>query len=267
MASTFNVHEASGYDQLMGRWSRKLAPRFVEFAGVADGERILDVGCGTGSLTFELARHAGLKEIQAIDFSRVFVAAAKSRNADARVVIQQADATALPFEDRSFDRAMALLVLHFVPEAAKAIAEMCRVVRPGGVVAAVVWDHLGGMTGMRMVLDTVAALSEAGRQLRSKYVFQPMTQPGEMRQAFIEQGLEQVEQDQLLLRMDYENFDEFWAPFSAGEGSIGKFVGTLGRDELGRVTAAVRDAYEAGRPDGPRSFASLAWACRGVTRK
>ncbi len=267
MASTFNVHEASGYDQLMGRWSRKLAPRFVEFAGVADGERILDVGCGTGSLTFELARHDGLKEIQAIDFSRVFVAAAKSRNADARVVIQQADATALPFEDRSFDRAMALLVLHFVPEAAKAIAEMCRVVRPGGVVAAVVWDHLGGMTGMRMVLDTVAALSEAGRQLRSKYVFQPMTQPGEMRQAFIEQGLEQVEQDQLLLRMDYENFDEFWAPFSAGEGSIGKFVGTLGRDELGRVTAAVRDAYEAGRPDGPRSFASLAWACRGVTRK
>jgi len=267
MASTFNVHEASGYDQLMGRWSRKLAPRFVEFAGVADGERILDVGCGTGSLTFELARHAGLKEIQAIDFSRVFVAAAKSRNADARVVIQQADATALPFEDRSFDRPMALLVLHFVPEAAKAIAEMCRVVRPGGVVAAVVWDHLGGMTGMRMVLDTVAALSEAGRQLRSKYVFQPMTQPGEMRQAFIEQGLEQVEQDQLLLRMDYENFDEFWAPFSAGEGSIGKFVGTLGRDELGRVTAAVRDAYEAGRPDGPRSFASLAWACRGVTRK
>jgi len=264
MASTFNVHGASGYDQLMGRWSRKLAPNFIEFAGISEGERILDVGCGTGSLTFELAKHADLKEIQAIDFSPVFVAAAKSRNTDPRISIQQADATALPFDDGSFDRAMALLVLHFVPDASRAIAEMRRVVRPGGVVAAVVWDHMGGMTGMRIVVDTLAAFSEGGRQLRDKYVFQPMTQPGEMRKAFVEQCLEQVEQNELLLRMDYLNFADFWAPFAGGEGSIGKFVGALAPDNLGPMTAAVRDAYEAGRPDGPRSFTSVAWACRGV---
>ncbi|RUX05594.1 class I SAM-dependent methyltransferase, partial [Mesorhizobium sp. M8A.F.Ca.ET.059.01.1.1] len=109
MTSSFTVHDASGYEQLMGRWSRKLAPKFIGFAGLAPGEKILDVGCGTGSLTFELAKSAELASIEAIDFSPVFVEAAKRRNADPRIEIQQADATALPFADNAFDRALALL--------------------------------------------------------------------------------------------------------------------------------------------------------------
>jgi len=264
MSSSFTVHDASAYDQLMGRWSRRLAPAFIDFTGIAPGETILDVGCGTGSLTFALAEHAELKEIQAIDFSATFVDAARKRNADPRVTIQQADATALPFADKAFDRAMALLVLHFVPEAAKAVSEMRRVVRPGGVVAAVVWDHLGGMTGMRMMVDTVAALSEAGRQLRNRYVFQPMMQPGEMKQTFAAQGLLDVTETQLLIRMEYQNFDDYWAPIAGGEGPLGKFVADLELSDRTRVTRAVRDAYEAGRADGPRSFANVAWACRGT---
>src|SRR3569832_2078380 len=129
MTSTFTVRAASSYEQLMGRWSRRLAPKFIDFAGVGAGEKIIDP----------------------------------------RITISQADATALPFADNAFDRALALLVLHFVPEAGKAVAEMRRVVRPGGVVAAVVWDLYGGMTGMRTMIDTVAALSESGRQMRSRY--------------------------------------------------------------------------------------------------
>jgi ubiquinone/menaquinone biosynthesis C-methylase UbiE len=264
MTSSFNVHDAAGYEQLMGRWSQKLATPFIDFAGIADGERVLDVGCGTGSLTFALAKAANLDEIAAIDFSPVFVQEAIRRNADPRIKISQADACALPFEDGAFDRALALLVLHFVPETGKAIAEMRRVVRPGGVVAATVWDHLGGMPGMRMMVDTVAALGEGGRQLRSRYCFQPMMQPGEMKQAFVEQGLADVAETQLMIRMDYRNFDDYWAPIAAGEGPLGKYMATLGAAERARTDAAVRDAYEAGRPDGPRSFANVAWACRGV---
>jgi len=264
MASTFTVHEASGYDQLMGRWSRKLAPAFVEFAGLAAGERLLDVGCGTGSLTFQLAARSEPVEIRAIDYAPAFVEAARQANTDPRVTIEQADATALPFEDRTFDRAMAMLVLHFVPDAPLAIREMRRVVKQGGVVAAVVWDHLGGMSGMRMIADTIAMLSESGRQLRNRYVFQPMMQPGEMKRAFVGQGLNDVAEDQLMIRMDYRDFDDLWAPIAAGEGPLGKFVGRLEGDELNTATAAVRDAYESGRPDGPRSFASVAWACRGI---
>jgi ubiquinone/menaquinone biosynthesis C-methylase UbiE len=264
MTSSFNVHDAAGYEQLMGRWSRRLAPLFIDFAGLADGEKILDVGCGTGSLTFALAKAADLSEIAAIDYSPVFVEEAIRRNTDPRINIRQADACTLPYADGTFDRALALLVLHFVPEAGKAVAEMRRVVRPGGVVAAAVWDHLGGMSGMRMMVDTVAALSEGGRQLRARYCFQPMMRPGEMKRTFVEQGLAGVTETQLMIRMDYRNFDDYWAPIAAGEGPLGKYVATLDAAERVRVDAAIRDAYEAGQPDGPRSFANVAWACRGI---
>jgi len=264
MTSTFTVQAASGYEQLMGRWSRRLAPAFIEFSGLTAGDRVLDVGCGTGSLTFEVAGRSEPIEIRAIDFAAAFVEAARQRNSDPRVSIEQADATALPFTDSSFDRAMAMLVLHFVADAPLAIREMRRVVKPGGVVAAVVWDHLGGMPGMRMIVDILAMLSEAGRQLRGRYLFQPMMQPQEMQRAFVEAGLASVTETQLMIRMDYRDFDDLWAPIAAGEGPIGKFVGQLQPAELDRATAAVRDAYEGGRPDGARSFVSVAWACRGI---
>ena len=165
MPSTFTVQSASAYEQLMGRWSKMLAVPFLEFAEVNEGERILDVGCGTGSLTFALAEMTELREIVAIDYSPLFVKEAARRNADPRITIRQADACDLPFEDGAFDRALSLLVLHFVPEAGKAVSEMRRVVRPGGTVAAAVWDHLGGMPAMRMMVDTVAALGESGRRV------------------------------------------------------------------------------------------------------
>ena len=117
---------------------------------------------------------------------------------------------------------------------------------------------------MRMMVDTVAALSEGGRKFRTRYCFQPMMQPGEMKRTFVEQGLLEVTETELMIRMDYQSFDDYWAPIAAGEGPLGKYVATLDAAERARADAAVRDAYEAGRPDGPRSFASVAWACRGI---
>ncbi|OWZ94195.1 SAM-dependent methyltransferase [Sinorhizobium sp. LM21] len=264
MTSSFNVQSAAGYEQLMGRWSRQLAPSFIDFAGVADGERVLDVGCGTGSLTFALPRAADVSEIVAIDFSPVFVEATIRASSDPRIKVQQADACALPFADASFDRAMALLVLHFVPESGKAVAEMRRVTRPGGVVAAVVWDHFGGMPGMRMVLDVAAMLDGNAEQVRSRYCFQPMMRPGEMTESFVANGLADVRQTSLLIRMDYQSFADFWEPIAAGEGPLGKYVGSLDAGMRTKLDAAIRAAYEAGQPDGPRSFAAVAWACRGI---
>jgi ubiquinone/menaquinone biosynthesis C-methylase UbiE len=132
MTSAFNVRSAAGYERLMGRWSRRLAVPFIDFAGLRDGERILDVGCGTGSLTFALAGAAQLAEIAAIDYSPIFVEEARRRNSDPRIQIRQADACDLPFPAGRFDRALSLLVMHFVPDAAKAVGEMRRVVRRGG---------------------------------------------------------------------------------------------------------------------------------------
>lgn len=264
MTSSFNVHKASGYEQLMGRWSQRLARPFITFAGVGAGERILDVGCGTGSLTFALPEAADVSEVAAIDFSPVFVAEATRRNSDPRISVSQGDACALPFPDNRFDRALALLVLHFVPEASKAIAEMRRVVRSGGVVAAAVWDHLGGMPVMRMVLDSLAPLDEAAARLRAHYCFQPMMRPGEMRQAFVEQGLADVTETSMLIRMDYVSFADFWDPIAGGEGPLGKYVAGLDSARRQNADEVVRAAYEAGQPDGERSFVAVAWACRGT---
>jgi hypothetical protein len=125
-------------------------------------------------------------------------------------------------------------------------------------------DHLGDMPGMRMMVDTVAALSESGRQLRACYCFQPMMQPGEMKRTFVEQGFVDVTEVQLMIRMDYRSFDDYWAPIAAGEGPLGKYVAALDTAERPHTDKAVRDAYEAGRPDGSRSFANVAWACRGI---
>jgi ubiquinone/menaquinone biosynthesis C-methylase UbiE len=264
MASNFNVRSADGYEQLMGRWSRRLAPLLIQFAGLKDGERILDVGCGTGSLTFALPLAAEVGSISAIDYSPIFVEEARRRNRDSRIDIREGDACSLPFESASFDRAFSLLVLHFVPDAAKAVAEMRRVVRTGGVVAAAVWDHLGGLPCMRMMWDTVAARNAAAREARSRYLFQPMMAPGEMKHCFEEQGLEEVEESSLVIRMDYQSFDDYWKPITEGEGPLGKYVSSLSQAERADTDAAVRAAYEGGRPDGPRSFAAVAWACRGI---
>ncbi|MFL5335645.1 MAG: class I SAM-dependent methyltransferase [Geminicoccaceae bacterium] len=264
MTSSFTVRSAAGYEQLMGRWSRLLAGPFIGFAGVADGERVLDIGCGTGSLTFALPQAANVAEVAAIDYAPAFVEEARRRNTDPRITISQRDACAIPFPDGRFDRALSLLVLHFVPEADRAIAEMCRVVRPGGVVAAAVWDHLGGMSSMRMMWDTVAAQDEEAPRLRGRYCFQPMMRPDEMRRSFAARGLVDVAQTSLLIRMEYVSFADYWSPITAGEGPLGKYVAGLDPARRAKVDEAVRAAYEAGQPDGPRSFAAVAWACRGV---
>ena len=264
MTSTFTVHEAAGYEQLMGRWSQKLAPLFIDFAGLADGEKLLDVGCGTGSLTFALAQSAGLGEIAAIDYSPVFVRETARRNSDPRIKILQADACALPFEDGRFDRAMALLVLHFVPEAGKAVAEMRRVVRCGGTVAAAVWDTYGGFVMQRMFWDTAALLDPAAEAGRAENYMRTAARPGALRAMCTNAGLTDVRDTMLTIRMDYSAFDDFWAPLAAGEGSMGKYVATLDQDRLAALARALRAAYEAGAPDGPRSFAAVAWACRGM---
>ena len=163
-SSTFVASDGDGYQVQMGRWSRRLAPLFIDFAGITTAERVLDVGCGTGNLSFSLARNAAIASVRGIDLSPAYVEHAKRRNRDARIAFAVADACVLPFPDASFDHALSLLVLQFVPQTDLVVREMQRVTRPGGTVAAATWDARGGLVCNRLIYDAAAMLDRHGRE-------------------------------------------------------------------------------------------------------
>jgi len=264
MSTTFHNRSAEAYDQGMGRWSQRLAAPFIAFAGLADGERIIDVGCGTGSLTFALPQAANVAQVAAIDYSENFVEVARSKNSDPRITIERADACALPFADASFDRAVSLLVLQFIPDSERAVAEMCRVVRPGGTVAAAVWDTSGGMTVQQMFWDAAVAVDPTLATARGEFYIRPMTQPNEMETLWTQLGLNDVKESKLAIQVEYECFDAYWAPLCAGHSTLGKVVIGLSENLRNRLKQALREAYEGSQPDGSRSFTAVALACRGV---
>ena len=140
MVSTFKAVNAQGYQQIMGRFSSRLATSFLSYIGQESGQTILDRGCGTGSMAFTLAQRGDHKSIVGIDVSEVYIEFARSRTDDARIRFEVADGSALPFDDNTFDRAVSQLVLQFMPDPFPAVQEMWRVAKPGGLIAACVWD-------------------------------------------------------------------------------------------------------------------------------
>jgi SAM-dependent methyltransferase len=192
------------------------------------------------------------------------VEAARARTKDPRINVQQGDACSLQFGDGQFDRALSMLVLHFVPDSDRAIAEMRRVVRPGGVAAATVWDNYGGQPGIRMFWDTLAAIEPQADARRSAFLIRPTNRPHELASAFSKAGFADVTETALSIRMEFANFDDYWIPLMAGQGTHAAYLQSLPEQTHQRIVAAVRSAYLAGLPDGPRSFVSVAFAARGI---
>ncbi|MDP3619439.1 MAG: class I SAM-dependent methyltransferase [Ramlibacter sp.] len=263
-SSTFVSADADGYEQMMGRWSRRLAQPFLDFAGTREPERVLDLGCGTGHLAAAIAVRAGTSHVEGIDLSPAYIARAQASHGGARLAFKVGDACALPFPDGHFDRILSLLVLHFVPRYGQAIAEMRRVARPGGVIAATVWDARGGYVANRMFFDTAAALDAQGAERRARNLTRPLTRPGELAAAWRAAGLEAVEETSLCIRMEFASFEDYWAPYMGRDGPGAEYVQSLETAQRERLEAAVRAAYLDGEPDGPRSYAALAWAVKGV---
>jgi SAM-dependent methyltransferase len=265
MSSIYNANDPLVYEQSMGRWSRRLTHKFIEFATIGDAAEIVDVGCGTGSLTFALAYAFPDARIVGIDYSQPYVDHARSRAPMGdRVIFEQGDAAALPYPDQAFDAALSLLVLNFVPDAEKAAREMARVTKLGGVVAACVWDFRGGLTFLRVFADTAAVLDPAGAAFRAKQFSAPFTGPGELEAAWTRLGLGDVVQTALTIRMEFDTFADYWEPWLGGQGTVGAYVTSLSEAKRQLLEHHLRRAYLSGGQDGPRSFTATAWAVRGV---
>lgn len=225
---------------------------------------MLDIGCGTGSLALALAARPEPAAILGIDVAAAYIAYAAARSNDPRLNFKTGDAVAVELPDDSFDRVYSQLALNFMSDPGHALAGMRRVARVGGTVAAAVWDFPGGLVYQRIFWDTAAALDPAADQARARHYSSPLTGPGQLGAAFAAAGFRQVATHSLTIRMDYRDFADYWEPIENAQGPVGDYVKALPRDRLDALAAAVRRAYLAGGPDGPRSMAASAWAARGI---
>lgn len=245
---------ADAYDQFMGTWSRPMAPQLAELARVSSGLRALDVGCGPGALTTELASRLGPAAVAAVDPSESFVAAARARNPG--VDVRQAAAEHLPFPDGVFDASLAQLVVHFMADPVAGLAEMTRVTRAGGVVAASVWDHAGGLgplgTFWRAARDLDPGVDDESHLAG--------TRAGHLAELFQSAGMREVEQATLSVSRDHASFEDWWEPYTRGVGPAGAYVSRLDAEQ--RVE--LRERCRALLPAGPFTLTARAWAARGV---
>jgi SAM-dependent methyltransferase len=251
---------SSGYERYMGRWSRILAPPYIGFAGVKNGQHILDVGTGTGALASALEVAMTSSEVIGIDPSEGFVSYAKRNARSGRVSFEVGDAQALRFGDASFDQTMSLLAMNFVPDHHKAIAEMRRVTRPRGVVSSCVWDYNAGMQSLRFFWDEVVALDPKMEPSDERNM--KLTREGQLGELWRRAGLVNVQEGPLVIEQAYESFDDYWEPFLTGVGPGGAYVASLAEESRRQLEARVRMRLLGDR-GGAFVLKARAWSVRG----
>ena len=245
------------YDRYVGRYSPKLAFKLMEAAAVMPGQRALDVGCGTGALTSALVKTLGADHVAAVDPSEAFLEACRSRFPGIQAAV--ASGESMPFDDDSFDVALAQLVVNFMTDANAGVREMMRVTRPGGVVAAAVWDYGDGMNLIRKFWDAARAVSpvEVVQDERQMRYCTPETLGDLWRTV----GLESVEVQAAVVTADYENFEDLWSPLAAGVGPAGAYTVALAADDREALKKEFGRLLGAG--DQPFELTARAWVAVG----
>ena len=257
---------ADAYERMMGRWSALLAPLFLDFAGVSGGRRILDVGCGTGSLVQAVADRIRGSEITGIDPARPFVDYCRQRFPDARFVFDCGNGMELPYQRDSFDHAVSLLVFMFIPQPGKAAAEMRRVTRSGGTVAACTWESgdstSGGLQTTTIFWEEAETLdsSASTRAERTRHC----NREGQLSAVWSAAGLADVEESAIEIPTDYASFDDYWSPFLGGIGPHGVYVSDLSPERRDALREALRRRLLHDRADGPISLRARALVVRGI---
>lgn len=245
---------ADAYDRFMGRYSAPLAESFAEWARLPEHGRALDVGCGPGALLAALSRRFGPDEVAGVDPSESFVAAAHERHPWADV--RHGTAEALPFEDDTFDAALASLVVHFMTDAAAGAREMVRVTRPGGVVAACVWDFPGRRAPQSAFFSALSAVVDGVDDETDRVG----AATGDLAALLRGAGCTGVEESELSVAVGYTGFDEWWEPYTLGVSPAGRQLQALSEEQR----SLVRERCVESMPAGPFTVTATAWAARGV---
>ena len=234
----------------MGRYAEPLAEIFVAFAGVSAGDAVLDVGCGPGALTARLLSTGG--KVAAIDPSQTFVDAARERFPDVEVSLGRAEE--LPYATATFDAALAQLVVHFMADPVAGLAQMARVTRPGGVVAACVWDGpTGALAPFWDAVHTIDPDAQDEALLSGAH-------QGHLTELFGDAGLREVAEDGIRVDVVHPTFEEWWEPYTFGVGPAGDYVQNLDDDGRSRLESVARERLG----DGPFTVPATAWAARGT---
>lgn len=252
----------SAYERYVGRWSRLVAARFVEWLDVDPRASWLDVGCGTGALSAAIADATAPSRVDGIDPSAAFIEQAVTRLTAPELSFRVGDALQLPYPESSFDVVASALVLTFLPDTSLGVREMVRVTRPGGTVASYVWDYSGEMQMMRYFWDVAAELLPSARGVDEGLRF-PLARPEALSALFSQAGLSDVTTTSLEIGTRFVDFDDYWQPFLGGQGAAPGYVASLGEDERDLL----RDALHQKLPianNGSIDLLARAWAVRGT---
>jgi ubiquinone/menaquinone biosynthesis C-methylase UbiE len=230
---------AQSYEQFMGRWSRLIAARLIEVMNVSDEGQLLDIGSGTGALSFVIAERKPKTRVVGIDPSKEYVAYANSLNPiPDRIRFEVGDAQHLRFANATFASTLSLLAFNFIPDAIKALEEARRVTAPGGLVAAAVWDYAGDMRMLRIFWDASATLDEAAEKLDEAHM--PLCRCGELSDLWRRVGLKNVQHQPLDVEMQFDSFEDYWRPFLLGQGPAGAYTANLDPAALQRLRDELR---------------------------
>jgi SAM-dependent methyltransferase len=260
-AAGYRATDGSAYERFLGRWTARLAVPFIDFARLPAEGPALDVGCGTGNLARALAEARGGR-IAAIDRAEPYIAFARGRAGSECIDFRLTDAAALPFDTGYFAGALAQLVLNFVADPTAVVAEMRRVTRPGGVLAAAIWDFRGGLVYQRLFWDTAAGIDPGAGAARDRLFAHPLGHLEGLPKLWLSAGLQSIDAASLTIRMEFQ--EDYWQPLLLGQGPVGSYVDGLDPALRELIRERVRQAFLSGAPDGPRSLTATAWALRGI---
>jgi SAM-dependent methyltransferase len=254
--------EGSAYEAFMGRWSRVVAREFVAWLSIPPNRRWLDIGCGTGALSATILDLASPSETLGIDPFEAGVAYAQSAITDSRARFIVADAQAPPSELKGFDVVVSGLALNLIPKPAGALAEMIRVAKPGGIVAAYVWDFAEGMQMLRFFWDVARELDPAAEASDQGSLF-PLCRPDRLHTLFEESGLDDVQFRAIEAPAVFRDFEDYWAPMLSGIGRVPDYVRSLSEERRALLEERLRAALPT-RADGSIHLVNRAWAVRGI---